>query len=474
MTSAEATSAWHAILGLVEQRTSTQQFSTWFRNLSLKEISKERVVVSVPSKFHRDWITTYYKDMLDASVAEVLKQSPAIHLEIATPVLGAHPVSRDGGEATRDAERVKNPLGRRALDTEEGAEECRLAAFSTRLIEEMDFDHFVTGESNRLGQAAGLALARSNHREASTEAHFRTLLLLGAVGTGKTHLLQAICREALEHHGPEQVAYIRGESFLNDFVQALSASDMTSFRQRYRSLDFVCFDDLQVLSGKSQSQQELLHTLTAWLDRGARVVFAAACSPGGGLDLDPQLSSQLSSAFRVTLQMPGASHRRLLVQAIAQRRSIDLPEDVLDFLADLPLGSIRELEGSVTSLIAACRLTGVALSLESAQRILHVEALGYHRATSPEKILRTVCEHFEVKHSDIVSRRRPQALSFARHVVMFFLRELTELSLSEIGFMLGGRDHTTVLHGIRKIERDSKDDGRLRDHLSRIRVSLER
>ena len=162
-----------------------------------------------------------------------------------------------------------------------------------------------------------------------------------------------------------------------------------------------------------------------------------------------------------------------LSESRRQRRSIDLPEDVIRFLAELPLSSVRELEGSVTSLIAACRLTGAPLNLQTAQSTLQVEALGYRRATSAERILRTVCDHFEVKVSDIISRRRPQALSFARHVAMYFLREMTEQSLSEIGTALGGRDHTTVLHGIRKIERESTDDGRLRDHLSRIRSALD-
>ena len=473
MLSAEAISAWREVLARIEKSTNTQQFSTWFRSLELRAIDDEQIVITVPSRFHRDWIATYYRSILEASVADALGSAREISLEIRKVDLAAGPAAG----RRRAPENTVRPRPEPVEEVEEPEFSLAPSPLSapapvpspvdSPLIEGMDFEGFVVGPCNQLAHAAGLSLATSKDHD------FSTMLVLGGVGLGKTHLLQAICRKAAESGHFARVAYVRGESFLNDFLQALAVGDTAGFRQRYRSLDFICFDDLQLLSGKAQSQQEFRHTLTAWIDRGARVVFAASGAAGGSLALDSQVLSQLSLSFKVTLKMPEPVTRRSLCEAKARVRGEQLPEDVAAFLAHLPISSIRELEGAVTSLIASARLTGTALTLRHAKVTLQDDALTHRPSASPERIIRTVCEHFEVAPTDIHSRRRPQALSFARHVAMFLLRERTELSLSEIGGALGGRDHTTVLHGIRKIEGEKETDSRLRDHLGKIRGRLE-
>jgi chromosomal replication initiator protein len=300
--------------------------------------------------------------------------------------------------------------------------------------------------------------------------------VIGGTGVGKTHLLQSIARAAAAAPGaPRQVAYLRGENFLNEFVTACAAGAdaAAKFRDRWRTLDFVCFDDLHLLAGKTGTQNELVHTLNAWCDRGTRLVFAATCAAGENLSLDPALLARLASAYRVGLRTPDRDTRRALVVAKAAARSETLPADVADFLAELPATNVRELEGALTTVVAGARLTGTSLTLRSARASLQDDALLQRPASSPDRILKAVCQHFEVTPADLSSPRRPQALAFARQAAMFLLRERTELSLSEIGGVLGGRDHTTILHGIRKIEEGVARDDRVRDHVSRLRHRLD-
>jgi chromosomal replication initiator protein len=340
------------------------------------------------------------------------------------------------------------------------------------LTEGYDFTRFVVGPSNQLAAAAAQSLATAPR----AALDFNTLFVVGATGTGKTHLLQAAARAAAEKSDVRQVAYVRGENFLNEFVTACaqSAEATHRFRERWRNLDVVCFDDLQLLAGKCGTQQELVHTLNAWGDRGARLLFAAACAPGEQLALDPALQARLAGAYRLSLRSPDRDTRRALLAAKGRQRGEELPADVLDFLADLPTSNVRELEGALTGVLAGSKLTGTPITLRSARTALEEDALMQRPASSPDRILKAVCNHFEVTMADICSPRRPQALSFSRQAAMYLLRERTELSLSEIGALLGGRDHTTILHGIRKIEEADGSDSRVRDHLTRLRSLLER
>ncbi len=477
--SASRISAWPVILEHIEQETTPQQYATWFRNLKVEEITDSKVVMSIPSRFHRDWIRTYYREVLERAVAASFDSPREVELLVAapspTPTQQSSPSSRPGSEepapTAAEAPRDSGTTSATPAPSNEATPPAPAPSLGegSRLAEGLDFDNFVTGSCNQLASAAGISLAKNSNSD------FAAMLVSSATGLGKTHLLQAICRLGTQHFGgPSKVAYIRAEAFVNDFVQSIGGGQSSAFRERYRSLDFVCFDDLQVLAGKERSQQEFLHTFTAWMDRGTRVVLAARCAPGENLELDPQLLAQLSSAFRITLHQPDTETQRKLIHAKAAARGEALPEDVTLFLRDLPVTNIRELEGAVTSVIVNSRLSNVPISLASAKAALQHDSFVHRPVASPDRILNVVCHHFDVKLTELTSARRPQALSFTRQVAMYLLRERTELSLSEIGELLGGRDHTTILHGIRKIEGALDNDARLRDHLTRIRAILDR
>lgn len=474
MLPAKAVSLWQAVLDKIEQKTTPQQFATWFRNLEVAELGEQRVVLRVPSKFHRDWIVTYYREVVEESVAAVLGGARELHLEIGGRDGGEAPATRAAAVAATTPAATPRPLRNDRPRHEATKPAAKSGGVRTcgdlPLTEGFDLPRFVLGANNQLAAAAAQSLATA------TAADFSTLFVVGATGTGKTHLLQAAARLAAEKGDGKLVAYVRGENFVNEFVTACAqgADAASRFRDRWRGLDVVCFDDLQLLAGKPGTQAELVHTLNAWSDRGTRLLFAASCAPGEALTLEAALQARLAGAYRLTLRAPDRDHRHALLAAKAKQRGETLPADVLDFLADLPTSNVRELEGALTSVLAGAKLTGTAVSLRTARSALQDDALLQRPASSPDRILKAVCGHFEVTMADLCSPRRPQALSFARQAAMYLLRERTELSLSEIGGLLGGRDHTTILHGIRKIEEVSGSDSRVRDHLTRLRGQLER
>ncbi len=444
------------ILENLKRSTNSQQFATWFQCLQLVEITDKRVVMSVPSHFHRDWIITYYRDVLESSIHKVLGQPRDVHLRVGT----TNGVANGTRAALPRAPEMPRKTGPEAAPPAQVWE-------GSALVEGFSFGNFVAGGTNQMSCAAALSIATS------PETDFSTLLILGGAGLGKTHLLHAICHKALTSLPSVRiVAYIKAEQFINDFMAALDRGETARFRDHYRPLDVVCFDDLHLLTNKDATQQELLHTLDSWNDRRARVIFAASSSLSAGLDLSSQLLSRLSSAFRVTLRSPEPQTRREIVLLKAVQRGEQIPADVADFMAELPVSSVRELEGATTRVIASSRLMGVPISLRTAREILQDDALMQRPSASPERILRTVCQHFNITSADLCSKRRHQALSFARQFSMYLLRERTELSLSEIGSVLGSRDHTTILHGIRKIDQ-CIEEPRVRDHLLRLRSLLD-
>lgn len=466
MMPAQADARWPSVLERIAKRTTPQQFATWFRNVQPVELGDPRVVLRVPSKFHRDWIVTYYREVVEESVSAVLGGPRELHVDVA---------ARDEAAAERTTAPPVAPVlelpraapGKEAL----GRNGPARAPAEAALAEGHDLARFVVGPCNQMAAAAATSLATG------AEVDFKLLLVLGATGTGKTHLLQGAARAAAQAGDARRhVAYVRGETFVNEFVTACAqgAEAASRFRERWRSLELVCFDDLQLLAGKAGTQAELLHTLNAWGDRGTRVIFAASCAPGEALQLDPQLQARLANACRVGLRAPDRDTRLALLEAKAKARQESLPPEVLHYLAELPTSNVRELEGALTSVLACARFTGAALTLKSARAALQEDTLLQRPSSSPDRILKAVCQHFEVTTADLSSPRRPQALSFARQAAMYLLRERTELSLSEIGQLLGGRDHTTILHGVRKVEETLAEDRRVREHLDRVRALLER
>lgn len=337
-----------------------------------------------------------------------------------------------------------------------------------RLSPHLDFDHFVVGPSNQLAHAASLAVAENPGRA------YNPLFLHGSVGLGKTHLLNAICLKLLPK--TQKIRMMSCEAFVNQFVSALKAGSIDKLRDELRDSDVLVIDDIHFLSGKEQTQEEFFHTFNHLYQQGKQIVLSSDSLPRDIPKLEDRLISRFHWGLAVKLEPPCTETRMAIVTKKAEARGVSLPTDVVDFLARNITSNVRELEGAVVQLAALSSVTRKPITMDTAHEALRhlVNARPAPTRVATDDIIEAVCEHYNVRRSDVLSQRRTKNLAFPRHVAMFLTKELTTLTLSEIGNTFGGRDHSTVLHGINKIRGLRLKDNNLRAELERLEMILRR
>ncbi len=325
------------------------------------------------------------------------------------------------------------------------------------------FDHFVTGPSNRLAHAAALAVADDPGRA------YNPLFIHGAVGLGKTHLLQAICRAILENNPGTHCCYVSCESFVNQFMEAVEAGSLHEFRYRYRHVDVLVIDDVQFLAERERSQEEFFHTFNTLYQSQRQIILSAACPPKEIPSLEERLVSRFNSGLVALIDRPCTETRMAILQKKAKLRCIEAPEDVVRLIANRIDTNVRDLEGVLTRLDATSQAAGEPISLSMTE-----ESLG----VSPGKpiriptILEAVASRFDVKVSDLQGKKRSRAITYPRHLSMYLARQMTGRSLEDIGGYFGGRDHTTVQHANRTIGKLADSDPSVRRLLDEIAMDV--
>ena len=314
------------------------------------------------------------------------------------------------------------------------------------------FDNFVTGPCNRLAHAAAVATAQSPGQA------YNPMFIHGATGLGKTHLLQAICHAILERQSPLRVMYISCETFINHFIEAVERGALNQFRYRYREVDVLMIDDIQFLAERERSQEEFFHTFNTLHQSQRQIVLSADCPPADIPSLEERLISRFNSGLVALMDRPCLETRMAIVRAKAKLRCIEVPEDVVRLIASRIDSNIRELEGGLIKLDALSQAQNGTITLE-----LAYEALGGGRAmhVAVPDIIDAVTRRFSVKRADLLSKKRSKSIAFPRQVCMYLARELTGLSLEEIGGYFGGRDHSTVLHALKRVSEEHGEDSRL-------------
>jgi chromosomal replication initiator protein len=329
------------------------------------------------------------------------------------------------------------------------------------------FDRFIIGSSNRLASAACMAVA--DHPAQA----YNPLFLYGGVGLGKTHLLHAIGNAALERDAEINVLYVSSEKFTNDLINAIRRQQTEEFRIRYRNIDILLIDDIQFIAGKDATQEEFFHTFNTLHTAGKQVVMTSDRPPKAILTLEERLRSRFEWGLIVDIQMPDYETRTAILRTKAEQLTVDVPANVIDFLAQRIQSNIRELEGSLNRVVAYAKLNETAVTIESAQAALSDWLDTSHKKrVTPEMILRTVCEFYGVELRVVQGRGRSRNIVGPRQVAMYLLREETDASLVDIGAMLGGRDHTTVMYGCDKIAEEILTDNRLKQEINTIRERL--
>jgi len=328
------------------------------------------------------------------------------------------------------------------------------------------FDSFVIGPCNQLAHAASVAVAEQPGRS------YNPLFIHGGVGLGKTHLLQAVSQRVLASQPEARILYLSCDAFINQFITAVESNEMNNFRHRYRDADLLIIDDIHFLAGKDRTQEEFFHTFNTLYQQHRQIIISADCPPGEIPELEERLTSRFNWGLVARIDKPCYETRVAIVQKKARMRGLALPEDVICYIAAKIDNNTRELEGAVIKIQGMAMLKQGAIDMELAKAALGESISADQRRVTIQNILDAVTKYYNVKLSDLQSKKRHKSIAFPRQVCMFLARRHTRYSLEEIGGYFGGRDHTTVLHAVRTVTADVKDDPEVAEQLTRLETQL--
>jgi len=452
----EIQSQWVRVRAKLRAEYGDAAYRSWLRNMSLQGIEEGRAKIGVPTRFLRDWVAAHYADRIRALWNA--ENGGVVAVDIV--VSGAVP------QLATAAERAAEP----ALETEGEASDDK--DVGAPLDPRFTFENFVVGKPNELAHAAArrVAEAQSGPQRA---VPFNPLFLYGGVGLGKTHLMHAIAWHIRTHAPKRKVIYLSAEKFMYQFIRALRFKDTMAFKEQFRSVDVLMIDDVQFISGKDSTQEEFFHTFNALVDQNRQIVISADKSPSDLEGLEERLRSRLGWGLVADIHPTSYELRLGILQSKAESLGAQIPGKVMEFLAHKIISNVRELEGALNRIVAHLTLVGRPITLESAQEVLHDLLRANDRRVTIEEIQKRVAEHFNIRVSDMHSARRARAVARPRQVAMYLAKQLTARSLPEIGRKFGGRDHTTVMHAVRKVDELRSTDSSFSDDVELLRRMLE-
>jgi len=328
------------------------------------------------------------------------------------------------------------------------------------------FENFVTGPCNRLPHAAAVAVAEQPGQA------YNPLFIHGGVGLGKTHLLQAVCQKLLARCNDSRILYLSCDSFINQFILAVENGDMHQFRHRYRHVDMLVIDDIHFLAGRDRTQEEFFHTFNTLYQQHKQIILSADCPPSEIPELEERLVSRFNWGLVARIEKPCYETRVAILQKKARLRGLQLPEEVLCYIAAKVENNTRELEGAITKIQGMGMLQAGRIDLELAKAALGDSITAEQKRITIQQIFDVVTKYYNVRLSDLQSKKRHKSIAFPRQVCMFLARRHTRYSLEEIGGYFGGRDHTTVLHAVRTVDQDTKDDRTINDQITQLEAQL--
>ena len=460
-----AIGAWGRVLGHLKDEVGETAYRSWLQSLRVERIDEGEAVVAAPTRFLRNWVATHYADRL---LALWRLENPAVdRLSLIVDPLVVTPVR----EAARAAEVFGAP-GAAA----EPANSSEIADDKGYLSAPLDlrftFENFIVGKPNELAHAAARRVAEACANPIHT-VPFNPLFLYGGVGLGKTHLMHAIAWHVRMHAPRRKVIYLSAEKFMYQFIRALRFRSTIDFKDQFRSVDLLMIDDVQFISGKESTQEEFFHTFNALVDQNRQIVITADKSPVDLEGLEERMRSRLGWGLAADIHPTTYELRLGILQSKAEQSGLHLPQKVMEFLAHKIVSNVRELEGALNRITAQMQLTGRDITLETAQELLRDLLRANERRVTIDEIQRRVAEHFNIKMAEMTSSRRARIVARPRQVAMYLAKQLTSRSLPEIGRKFGGRDHTTVMHAVRKIEELSASDRALAEDVELLRRMLQ-
>jgi chromosomal replication initiator protein len=445
LSSTEPHSIWDAICLELQQAISADAVARWFKPLCLETFEKGTLTLRSENSIYQYWIEENYLPQLKTAAAKVLAVPVTIRFDL--------PAAKDGAPAIKpDAPRPR-AAARPASSSPSGPINDSRGCLNPRST----FEAFVVGENNRFAHAAAMAVAEAPART------YNPLFLHGRVGLGKTHLMQAIGHLIQRNKKHLKVFYVTSEQFTNDYISAIQQGELAKFRKSYRQVDVLLIDDIQFLAGKDRSQEEFFHTFNSLCEGGRQIVLTSDSPPTEIANIEKRLTSRFEMGLTAELQLPDAETRLAILRHKMAAMSHQLPDPVLGFIAERVKTNVRRLEGALTRVAAFSSLHGKAITVPQVEVLLRdlLQQEG-QQSVSIDLIQRRVVETYDLRLADMTSKRRPANIALPRMVAMYLSRRLTTASLNEIGDAFGGRDHGTVLHANRQIEKRMTTDENLR------------
>ena len=449
---------WGRILGTLRNEVGEAAYRSWLQPLTVAHMDSGEVSLTVPTRFMRDWIAKHYADRIRTLWTGANPDVTGIDL-VVSPGLDAARPAEEPAKATR-TEAPAGPVRRApadGLDAEDGM---------TGLDPRFTFENFVVGKPNELAHAAARRVAESE------TVPFNPLFLYGGVGLGKTHLMHAIAWQIRRRKPSRKVMYLSAEKFMYQFIRALRYKDTMAFKEQFRSVDVLMIDDIQFICGKDSTQEEFFHTFNALVDQNRQIVISADKSPSDLEGMEERLRSRLGWGLVADIHPTTYELRLGILQAKADTLKVQVPVKVLEFLAHKISSNVRELEGALNRIVAHADLVGRPIAIETTQEVLSDLLRANDRRVTIDEIQRKVAEHFNMRVADMHSERRARAVARPRQIAMFLSKQLTQRSLPEIGRKFGGRDHTTVMHAVRKVEELMATDQTFADDIELLRRTL--
>jgi chromosomal replication initiator protein len=492
---------WQSLQTSLRARTQPEQYETWFRRATLVQADGEVLRIAVQNAFSRDWLQNYYRDKLEAAVREVMAGPRRIEISVdperfirpgtgggeaaaqsssiasgtgmpsamgvaSGPMLASHPGATEPSTTTASSDNAASDVPPRepSASFARATAVARNGQSSNRLLWNSDiglnpkytFDNFVVGPCNRFAHAAAVGAAEAPGKS------YNPFFLHGNVGLGKTHLLQSFCFALLERNPQTRILYLSCETFVNHFISALENGDLQKFRNKYRGVDVLVIDDIHVLANKERTQEEFFHTFNTLYQSGKQIVLSSDSPPKDIPTLQERLVSRFRWGLVTEIEPPCYETRMAILKRKSREKGREIPDDVARLLAETIDSNIRELEGAVTKLIGFAGLTHQQVTCDVAREALRELFEARKGMPSMEDILNLVTEHFDVKLSELQSKKRTNAIAYPRQIAMYLARQITRHSLEEIGGFFGGRDHSTVIYAVEKVGQLMAEDAEAR------------
>lgn len=449
---------WENCLNLIREQLPPQSFKTWFEPIKPLALSGDVLTIQVPSQFFYEWLEENYVQVIHSAIKQTIGDTGRLEYSVVMEnSQEGNSLSTSASSSTKTAanEKFKNPEFISELSSHSNLNSNYL------------FENYIEGDCNRLARSAGFAVAKKPGLTS-----FNPLMIYGGVGLGKTHLIQAIGNEIKAQHSDKRIIYVASEKFTNQFIEALKNNNIQDFISFYRDVDVLILDDVQFLKEKEKTQEIFFHIFNHLHQSGKQIIMTSDCAPKDLQGLQERLVSRFKWGLTADLTSPDFETRMAIIKKKLQQDGVEIPDDVLEYIAYTVDTNIRELEGVIVSIVAHASLGNMKIDLELAKKILKNIVKEIDSEVGIDYIQKTVSDYFKVPQDDLKAKTRKKEIVIARQVAMYFSKDYTNHSLKSIGYHFGGRDHSTVIHAVQSVNDMLDTDAKFRYSVDELKKKL--